>query len=83
MLKVGNSKPGIEGISYADIEHLQDPNGWYKAADVLPRSYDLCVAKMANGKYKKCWYTGNGNFWDGYKINPEDIVVKWKKIKDE
>lgn len=70
--------PAKSPLSYRRVE--KDKDGWADADKFLPEDFDLVQMKTSTGKIFVGWLVGNG--WDGLKIKPTDVVVKWRKTHE-
>lgn len=50
---------------------------WVFVTQAYPTPYELVIVLTACGKEILAWH--NGQAWDGYRLRPHHIVVKWKR----
>lgn len=76
MIKIGSNKSiwPLRYYTYRDCK--SDNDGWVKAKEFMPKDYDLCDLKLADGTIKRGWSTGV--VFDGMRIKEGDIVTHWR-----
>ena len=52
---------------------LLDSEGFFSTQDIYPHAYDMVLARDANGKEAKGWWTG-----EEWEVRPKIAVVKWQ-----
>lgn len=52
-------------------------DGWADAEKYKPIPYDLITLFTHKGKKKSGWWAEF--FWEGYRLMPDDKIVKWRK----
>lgn len=68
---------GLADFKYSDLP--RNRSQWFTLDFCYPLHFDLVDLETTNG-IKKGWYTGNG--WDGYRMEPDDKVLRWKRRED-
>ena len=66
-------------IIYSEIP--TDLDGWVDPDKYKPVTYDLIYILLATGKVISGWW--NGKEWYSRRMKKEDVIVKWKKQKQE
>jgi hypothetical protein len=61
---------------YSDVP--TDPQKWVYDLKYMPIPYDLMFLRFKNSpKIKSGWW--NGIHWEGLRLEPQEIVIAWKR----
>lgn len=58
-----------------------DEHGWADASEFKPIPYDILYLRTESGRIVKGWWAEF--FFDGYRLKPDDKVLKWKKCMSQ
>lgn len=64
-------------VKYTTLER-QYPN-WISVEIYVPQPFDLVLVETSGKRRYVAWFTGTN--WDGYKMKPTDIILRWKRVK--